>query len=132
MSQGPRPETGEISWTDLTVQDAEGVRDFYQAVVGWKSSPVPMGGYEDYCMEVPGSGRTVAGICHARGANAGFPAQWLLYFNVPDLEQSLAACVLQGGKPLTDILTMPGVGRYCVIQDPAGAVSALFQTGEGV
>ena len=29
---GPRT----ISWQDLTVADAEAVRDFYQAVVGWE------------------------------------------------------------------------------------------------
>jgi predicted enzyme related to lactoylglutathione lyase len=123
-----QPSIGEITWTDLTVADAPGVRDFYQAVVGWTATPVDMGGYDDFCLEAPGSGRTVAGICHARGANAGLPAQWLLYFNVADLEASLATCLKRGGKAFTDIRTMPGVGRFCVIQDPAGAVAALFQT----
>ena len=26
---------GKIGWIDMTVDDAEGVRDFYTAVVGW-------------------------------------------------------------------------------------------------
>lgn len=34
---------GTIGWIDLTVKDGEGVRDFYQKVVGWESTPVEMG-----------------------------------------------------------------------------------------
>jgi len=58
---------GEIGWIDLTVQDAESVRDFYQAVAGWLPSPVDMGGYNDFCMSRPGGAEPVAGICHAAG-----------------------------------------------------------------
>ena len=123
-----QPSIGEITWTDLTVPDAPGICDFYKAVVGWTATPVGMGGYDDYCMNVPQSGRTVAGISHARGENLGLPAQWLLYLNVADLESSLGICIVKGGKALTEIRTMPGIGRFCVIQDPAGAVAALFQS----
>ncbi len=39
-----QPRTGIIKWVDLTVDDAEGVRDFYSAVVGWQAVPVDVGG----------------------------------------------------------------------------------------
>ncbi|MGB6336961.1 MAG: VOC family protein, partial [Thermoanaerobaculia bacterium] len=45
MSDDSKPEIGKIGWTDLTVENADDVRDFYTAVVGWKPSPVDMGGY---------------------------------------------------------------------------------------
>ena len=38
---------GTVGWFDLTTEKAEEIRDFYQAVVGWKSSPVNMGKYDD-------------------------------------------------------------------------------------
>ena len=60
---------GAIEWRDLTVGDAEGVRDFYQEVVGWKASPVSMGDYDDYNVKLPESGDTIAGICHANRPN---------------------------------------------------------------
>ncbi|WP_416304971.1 hypothetical protein [Neptunicella sp. SCSIO 80796] len=60
-------ETGSIGWRDLTVADAESVRDFYASVVGWKVNPVNMGEYQDYSMQTPGSAKDVAGICHSRG-----------------------------------------------------------------
>ena len=38
MSDG-KLAVGAISWVDLTVADAPGVRDFSAAVTGWKPSP---------------------------------------------------------------------------------------------
>lgn len=79
---------GVISWFDLTVENADEVRDFYEKVVGWTSSQVEMGGYSDFNMETPEQ-KTVAGICHARGENADLPAQWMIYINVADLDARL-------------------------------------------
>ena len=47
---------GQIGWIDLTVPDAEAVRDFYQSVTAWSPSPVDMGGYNDFCMTPTGAG----------------------------------------------------------------------------
>ena len=47
---------GLIAWCDLTVPDAEAVRDFYHHVVGWQVAEVDMGGYADYCMNEPATG----------------------------------------------------------------------------
>jgi predicted enzyme related to lactoylglutathione lyase len=69
---------GQIGWVDLTVTDAEGIRDFYQQVTGWTPSPVQMGDYQDFCMVAPGNGQMVAGICHARGENAELPPVWMI------------------------------------------------------
>ena len=67
MSGTPTPSPGSILWTDLTVPNAEAVRDFYREVAGWGVSPVEMGGYQDYTMTSPADGSAVAGVCHARG-----------------------------------------------------------------
>ena len=123
MSATPRP--GTISWQDLTVEDAEQVRDFYAAVVGWKPEAQSMGTYADFVMS-DADGTNAAGICHARGSNSDLPAQWLIYITVEDLDHSIEECERLGGT-----LVMPprgyGGGRYCVIKDPAGAVCALYQ-----
>ena len=120
-------EIGSISWTDLTIPNAEEVKDFYSKVVGWKVESFDMGGYNDFTMNSPESGNPVAGICHARGSNAGLPAQWLVYITVPDLEVSISACKEKGGKVIVGPLNMGPDARYCIIQDPAGAVAALFE-----
>lgn len=123
----PEQQPGSILWTDLTVEDAERVRTFYSAVVGWAFSPVPMGGYSDYSMTTPHDGQAVAGICHARGVNAGLPAQWLVYIAVRDLDASMQQCVQHGGTVIAPARTMGAYGRFCVIRDPAGAVAALIE-----
>ncbi len=122
-----KPEVGSIGWVDLTVDDAEAVRDFYAKVVGWQPSPVEMGGYSDFTMSSPESGTPTAGVCHARGSNADVPPQWLIYLIVPDLDASISSCRELGGEVIVWPKEMGGQGRYCVIRDPAGAASALFE-----
>lgn len=127
MSGVGRPEPGVIAWVDLTVPDAPRVRDFYAAVTGWRAEDVPMGDYCDYSMSVPGSGRPAAGVCHARGENAGLPAQWLVYITVADLDLSLERCRALGGALVSGPRSMGSYGRFAVIRDPAGAIAALVE-----
>ena len=54
MSTPPPPPIGTIGWLDLTIPDAEAGREFYEAVCGWTSAPIDMGGYNDYAMVAPG------------------------------------------------------------------------------
>jgi hypothetical protein len=120
-------QIGTVVWTDLTVDNADEVKNFYATVVGWKASPVSMGDYDDYSMQLPEDNTDAVGICHAKGGNADLPAQWLLYFKVADLDASIAATEELGGKTLSMIKTYGGDSRYIIIQDPAGAVCALFE-----
>jgi predicted enzyme related to lactoylglutathione lyase len=118
--------TGKISWVDMTVDDAEKLRDFYEAVAGWGHQEVSMGDYADYAMTTP-AGEAASGICHARGSNADLPAGWLIYITVDDVEASAAACEAHGGEVIVPIRGLAG-GRFCVIRDPSGAVAALYQS----
>ena len=118
--------TGKVGWIDMTVENAEAIRDFYATVVGFRPEPVDMGGYSDYNMTMPASGEAVAGVCHARGGNADIPPGWLVYFVVDDVDASAKACVDSGGRILVEPRGLAG-GRFCVIEDPAGAMAALYQ-----
>jgi len=129
MSNGgalEKTEPGSIVWVDLTVPDAETLKSFYSEVTGWRPVPVAMGEYKDYAMNTPGSDQATAGVCNARGTNAGLPAQWLIYIAVNDIDAAMTRCEELGGS----VVVRPkglGKGRYCVIRDPAGAVCALYQ-----
>lgn len=121
---------GEIGWIDMTTGDAQGVRDFYQAVAGWRSDPVDMdggpskGGYQDYVMM---SGETaIGGICHAIGSNADMPPGWLLYVTVDDLDASVTATLEHGGEIVVPPRDM-GAARLAVVRDPGGSTVALYQ-----
>ncbi|MGB0936247.1 MAG: VOC family protein [Colwellia sp.] len=134
---------GDIAWMDLTVPNAEQVKSFYQAILGWHSEPTKMTvegeTYQDFTMtnvidsdenkEDDNSSEKnpfVTGICHAKGANKDFPAQWLPYFLVADLDRAIAKVNSLKGDCITDIQHM-GDDRYIVIKDPAGAACALYQ-----
>jgi predicted enzyme related to lactoylglutathione lyase len=121
-----KSEVGKIGWVDMSVGDADGVRDFYKAVVGWETEDVSMGDYSDYVMKMPDTGDGVAGVCHARGSNADLPPGWLIYIVVEDVEISAAACTANGGKIVLEPRGLAG-GRFCVIEDPGGSVAALYQ-----
>lgn len=128
--ESPPPSApGSINWIDMAVGDAEQIRDFYGAVAGWVPQPLSMGEYDDYVMTAPESGKSVAGICHARGTNTGLPTVWLVYITVADLDASLATCRAKGGTVLVEPRGNPGSPRYAVIRDPAGAVAALYANG---
>ena len=117
---------GTIVWRDLTVPNAEDVRDFYKAVVGWDHEDVDMGSYADYNMLPSGGEEPAAGICHSRGRNSALPQQWILYVQVENIDQSVDACEERGGSVIDGPRDM-GQNRFCLIQDPAGAFMGLVE-----
>lgn len=122
----PAPVPGRIGWSDLTVEDAPAIRDFWAAVVGWRPEPVSMGEYSDFNM-VAADGSPAAGVCHARGSNADLPPVWLSYVVVTDLERSLEAASRLGGEVVSGPRG-PAGGRIAVVRDQAGATLALWES----
>jgi predicted enzyme related to lactoylglutathione lyase len=120
-----KPKVGSIGWMDITVPDAEVLKDFYSNVVGWKPEPISMGDYSDYAMKSEGG---TVGICHARGSNVGLPPVWLPYFIVEDLDAALANSDRLGGTRIGDVRSYGPTARFCVIRDPQGAHCVLFQS----
>ena len=123
-----KTEIGKVGWIDISVDDATGLRDFYATVTGWQPESAPMGDYDDFIMNTPHGASATAGICHARAGNANMPGQWLIYITVEDVDASARACKEQGGKLIVEPKSMGGA-RFCVIEDPAGAVAGLYQPG---
>jgi len=117
-------KTGHIEWCDLTVDNTEEVRDFYAAVVGWKPQDEGVDNYNDYSMLAP-DGKVVAGVCHRKGVNADIPPQWLVYVSVESVAISVAKTLELGGKLVSGPRKL-GEADFAVVQDPAGAVFALY------
>jgi predicted enzyme related to lactoylglutathione lyase len=126
MSGGTNPTLGRITWVDLTVTQADAVRDFYTAVVGWTPADVDMGEYVDFNM-LGTDGTPAAGICHARDSNTGLPPTWLIYITVDDLDARLETCRTLGGDVLAEPRSLGAMGRFAVVRDPAGAAAALYE-----
>ena len=121
---------GAVNWMDLTSADAEGIRDFYKNVVGWKAMDISMGEYNDYCMQSPDDDVVRTGICHSRGNNASIPPAWIMYINVANLDESIAQVISGGGEVINGPRKSGEKARYCIIRDPAGAYCGLFDHGD--
>lgn len=119
---------GHIAWLDLTVADAAVARDFYREVVGWSVQEVAMedagARYVDYCM-LGDDGNPAAGVCHARGVNAGLPPIWMLHLPVGDLAESLRRVQEGKGRIIKETTGEDGGCTCAVVEDPVGACLAL-------
>lgn len=127
-SKAKKPNPGTVGWIDMTCENAEKVRDFYEAVVGWQSESVPVEDHEDYTITPAGGDAPVAGICHKKGPNADWPGGWMIYIHVDDLEASLENCLKLGGEKVTEVREFTGYGKSCIIRDPGGSTCALFES----
>jgi hypothetical protein len=127
-SPDPAAPVGRIAWLDLTVPDASATRNFYRQVVGWSVQDVEMrdGGerYADYNM-LGEDGSPAAGVCHARGANAGLPPVWMIYLPVGDLAESLRRVDEEGGEVVKAMRGKDGEYVYAAVRDPVGAYLSL-------
>ncbi len=125
MTEENKPVIGSILWRDLTVPDADKVKDFYAEVTGWIPRPFSMGEYDDYEMCSPQTEEVVAGVCHTRGPNVNLPPVWLVYVQVADVEASAKRCIELGGGIVDGPRSMAGQ-KVCVIRDPSGAIAAII------
>ena len=126
VSDPAKKAVGSIEWCDLTVPNADKVKEFYRHVIGWNPEALDMGGYADFNMLSPESDESVAGICFARRENVNLPPQWLIYIIVEDVETSASKCIELGGKAI-DGPRMMGSRMFCCISDPSGAVVGLIE-----
>jgi predicted enzyme related to lactoylglutathione lyase len=134
MSEQRMPPNGAFCWNELATTDLEAAQSFYRALLGWeiKEGTAPGGGMK--YNEIVVDGRHVGGMYStgeacAGGEDAGAPQtppHWMSYVAVDDVDASAAKVVELGGKVCVGPLDIPNVGRFCVINDPSGAVLSLI------
>ena len=114
-------------WYELMTSDPAAARAFYGQVVGWQMSDSGMPGM-DYTLLSVGD-RHVAGLMAlpAEACAAGVPPNWSGYLAVDDVDAQAAAVAQAGGQLLRPAEDIPGVGRFAVVADPAGAAFCLFK-----
>jgi predicted enzyme related to lactoylglutathione lyase len=112
---------GALSWNELGSPDLDGSTSFYGQLFGWTFSP--MEGVDSPYLVIQNAGRANGGI--RPPMPPGTPPFWLVYFATGDVDGSLAKVSELGGNVLvgtTDI----GIAKIAVVQDPQGAVFALY------
>lgn len=115
-------ELGTMVWADLNSKDPAAAAKFYSNVFGWEVSP---GKDNSGYLHIKNGDQFIGGMADLQNPNA--PAHWLIYFLVADCDASTAKAKELGAKVFMGPMSMEGVGRWTVLADPQGAVSALFQ-----
>jgi predicted enzyme related to lactoylglutathione lyase len=114
---------GAPTWNELASPDLDASATFYGELFGWTTEPVE-GMPFPYHMIRTAAGNHNGGIGPIMAP--GTPPHWLLYFGTNDLDASLAAAVDHGATTLAGPMDV-GMGKIGVVQDPQGAVFALFE-----
>jgi predicted enzyme related to lactoylglutathione lyase len=71
--------------------------------------------------------RPVAGLCPSN-LGAQPTRRWLSYVEVPDVDRACGLALHMRGKVVTPPTDIPGIGRFAIIADPAGATIAPFKS----
>ena len=114
---------GALSWNELGTPDPEAAARFYGDLLGWTASPME-GADPPYLVISTADGRANGGIRTPAPPDA--PPSWLVYFACTDLTDCLDHAARLGGNVLVG-LTDIGTARIGVVQDPQGAVFALYE-----
>ncbi|QDU85263.1 27 kDa antigen Cfp30B [Planctomycetes bacterium Pla163] len=118
-------EHGSLSWNELMNRDTAGAKALYGGLFDWDFVAMPMG---DTRYEMIKAGSVDAGGMMAMDGERfdGVPAHWLVYFQVDDGAQGVAAAEEAGATVMVPLTEIP-VGRFSVLSDPQGAVFCLIE-----
>ena len=121
----PAQVLGRLVWSELMTSDPKAAETFYDKVVGWTSepfgnSPTP------YDVFKRTGGAHVAGLMKTPDG-MHMPPFWSMYIAAPDLADAIANVTRLGGSTLSDVITVPTVGRIQMVKDPQGAAFYVIQ-----
>lgn len=112
---------GALAWNELYTHDVAKAQAFYSAVFGWTFEKDATG-YNT----IKNNGRYAGGMLQSEGEDAPPPA-WMPYFNVADIEKTVAKAQALGGTVHVPPTPAGETGIFAVIADPAGAVATYMQ-----
>ncbi|MDH6117089.1 VOC family protein [Kitasatospora sp. GAS204B] len=123
-------DVGTLCWTELHTTDPSAAKPFYRTVFNWLEQDVPFGDFT-YTVITPTDGGTDASqgglagmVAEDRAAHAG--SYWQPYFEVADVDATIARAVELGGTQRGHVVEEAGVGRFAQLSDPQGAVFAVI------
>ncbi len=116
-------EPVSVTWNELGTRDVEAAKRFYAAVFGW-------GVEGDEYVEWQLDGKRIGGCVNLDqfGLPAAVPANWLSYFAVASVDDTVKRVEGLGGTVNVTARDIPDMGRFAVVADPQGAVFAVFSS----
>jgi uncharacterized protein len=128
---------GSFCWIELGTTDQNAAKNFYGSLFGWRAADSPIGPDAAYTIfKLEGRDAAACYTLWPEQKAAGVPTQWLLYIAVQDADDAARRAAKLGGKVIRPAFDAAEFGRMAILQDPAGAVFAVWQakthTGIGI
>jgi predicted enzyme related to lactoylglutathione lyase len=111
---------GALCWNELAAADLDVAADFYAKLFGWRMEPSE--GMPMRYMTIKNGQATNGGM---REKQPQEPPYWLVYFAVEDTDAAIEKVKELGGSAIAGPYEM-AMGKIAVVQDPQGAVFALY------
>jgi hypothetical protein len=112
---------GAFTWNELASPDIDASAAFYGDLFGWTTDAMEGGPFPYLVIKTP-DGPSNGGI---RPQTPQEPPYWLVYFGADDTEAAVAKVEELGGSKLAGPMSI-GPGQIAIVQDPQGAVFALY------
>lgn len=133
VSETGMPQEGDFCWTEIGVNNLENCKSFYANVFGWEMpeskvdvgmeyqefnipEQYPMGGMYQISHETLGEGELP-------------PPHFLNYISVDNIDEKTSKAFDLGAKIIKPPMDIPNVGRFSIIEDPAGGMVAFLSLG---
>jgi len=119
---------GAFSWCELITKDVEAAKKFYTNLFGWTLEEMSVQGMEYTVIKI--GEQPIGGMMKIPADCKTDSPVWGTYVTVKDVDRTARMAEEMGGKILVQPSDIPQVGRFCVIEDPQGAViSAITYAG---
>ncbi|MEM9551537.1 MAG: VOC family protein [Pseudomonadota bacterium] len=112
---------GNAGWVGHSGPNQNAAKGFYQDVLGWTISDMPMHDGSSYAAAVVGE-TAIGGFSPQPEENGS----WTIFFTVADVDACVAKAEAHGARVIAPAMDMPGVGRSATLTDPQGARFALI------
>jgi predicted enzyme related to lactoylglutathione lyase len=112
---------GALVWNELASPDLSASTTFYSGLFGWEIAPFE--GSPTPYLSIKNGAANNGGMREL--SPPGTPPHWLVYFGVQDIDAALARVQELGGQKIAGPIDIQ-MAKIAVIQDPQGAVSALY------
>lgn len=122
-------KTGSFCWFELGTSDQAAAKHFYSELFGWTTRDSPMGPditYTTFLLD--GHACAAAYTLMPDMLEKGIPSHWMIYVQVDDADAIAARCVELGGTTFCPPMDVMDFGRFCILQDPTGAVISAWQS----
>lgn len=128
MAEVNGPTPGHFCWIELATTEPAAAKDFYAGVFGWSTNETDMGEMGKYYI-FQKNARDAAAMCGLMPEQRaqGVPPSWLTYVAVTSADQTLSKAQSLGARVLQPPFDVFDFGRMAVLQDPQGAVFAVWQ-----